>query len=837
MSSNFASNQKIRLKQVPIDVWSIREKLCLASSVQRSGDQNWSTVSRSLKPFGEKNRPKDWFNQKHCALQYEDLIEMTEKEMPKRKRGERGEETAQDVIVRKLTKERIDELRKITAKEKEEIKSMKKDIEELLNNTMDEKRLKEIINQIKNEELAKKEVEIERKKWLEEREIKIAQMKASRGLLQANRQRNVIPVTPVKPSLPSSNTTSESLAKSPLNEPLKVSVESDSSTTTQTTENSLVNENKLTLPLPTPSTSPLLTSLLQSPTASTQTLLSPNKSGLSSATFIRQTPTVSSPSATAAPPITRRPSIHSTPEKIAAIDSPQKSESIVSESNDVTPVITDINSNLNSQQTNSQSSSSTLTKLLEIPESPVGEPAPVVEEEEEEHPLEQISPNNKTEECPEAEEVKELEDKVEEEIIAIKSPTILIKEESDETPEVIDELIEKSPQNTEQTDNSDNEITNKTLININDETQDDNQETETPIEDIIDESVKTVEIKREIIEPIPEEVEKEILENITIKEEPMDTTPKVTEEDSKPMSCVSTRAKRKKPMIPMSPSTTPNIKPLITPSTTPPTGTPTPTPTRRSGRVKALKDSKATTDDSTEVSDQSSNTPQAPKKRGSIDDTTETSMSEESMDAKASSTVPMNESLPNSPASSIMQTEDSESIREYKIWKKAIMLVWRTISTHKNASLFLHPVTESDAEGYTETVHRSTDLTTIKKQIETGIIRTTPEFQREIMLMFQNAIMFNNANHDVHKMAVEMQKETIASIEDFIETQQQNNKTSNESKLRGRERRSAANTSLISSPFNPENEISGRRKSRGASTDTDSNPTNQSKSVLKKKKP
>jgi bromodomain-containing protein 8 len=137
-----------------------------------------------------------------------------------------------------------------------------------------------------------------------------------------------------------------------------------------------------------------------------------------------------------------------------------------------------------------------------------------------------------------------------------------------------------------------------------------------------------------------------------------------------------------------------------------------------------------------------------------------------------------------------MQTEDTENLKEYKLWKKAIMLVWRTASTHKNASLFLHPVTDNEAKGYTDIVRQPMDLTSLKKRIENGVIRTTVEFQRDIMLMFQNAIMFNEADHDVHKMAVEMQKETIESIQDFIETQQQNNQ-SNESKLRARERRSA----------------------------------------------
>jgi len=31
----------LKLKRVPVDTWSIKEKLCLASAVLRSGDQNW----------------------------------------------------------------------------------------------------------------------------------------------------------------------------------------------------------------------------------------------------------------------------------------------------------------------------------------------------------------------------------------------------------------------------------------------------------------------------------------------------------------------------------------------------------------------------------------------------------------------------------------------------------------------------------------------------------------------------------------------------------------------------------------------------------------------------
>uniref|UniRef100_A0A9J8CJP4 Bromodomain containing 8a n=1 Tax=Cyprinus carpio carpio TaxID=630221 RepID=A0A9J8CJP4_CYPCA len=62
----------------PTEPWSVREKLCLASSVMKSGDQNWVSVSRAIKPFAEPGRPPDWFSQKHCASQYSELLETTE---------------------------------------------------------------------------------------------------------------------------------------------------------------------------------------------------------------------------------------------------------------------------------------------------------------------------------------------------------------------------------------------------------------------------------------------------------------------------------------------------------------------------------------------------------------------------------------------------------------------------------------------------------------------------------------------------------------------------------------------------------------------------------------
>ena len=60
---------------------------------------------------------------------------------------------------------------------------------------------------------------------------------------------------------------------------------------------------------------------------------------------------------------------------------------------------------------------------------------------------------------------------------------------------------------------------------------------------------------------------------------------------------------------------------------------------------------------------------------------------------------------------------------------------------------------------------RPMDLTTIKKNVEAGTIRTTDHFQRDMMLMFTNALMYNNSDQDIHHMAAEMYRDIMANIE------------------------------------------------------------------------
>lgn len=57
------------------------------------------------------------------------------------------------------------------------------------------------------------------------------------------------------------------------------------------------------------------------------------------------------------------------------------------------------------------------------------------------------------------------------------------------------------------------------------------------------------------------------------------------------------------------------------------------------------------------------------------------------------------------------------------------------------------------------------DLQKIKRNIESGLIRTTAEFQRDMMLMFLNATMYNTRDHNVYHMAHQMMKDAVSTIE------------------------------------------------------------------------
>lgn len=175
MQMQMASIQeRLNLKRVPLDKWSVKEQLHLASAVACSGDQNWMSVSRTLKMFCGSTRPSDWFSQKSCAAQYGKLLENVE--TPKRKKRTEKDnaqatvETPSESILRKLTHERMAELNKLIQDEQREYNKTKDEIFSIQSNSNDETKLREMWSQIDAEKKQREKEKQQHTQWLKERE-------------------------------------------------------------------------------------------------------------------------------------------------------------------------------------------------------------------------------------------------------------------------------------------------------------------------------------------------------------------------------------------------------------------------------------------------------------------------------------------------------------------------------------------------------------------------------------------------------------------------------------------------------------------------------------------
>ncbi|CAJ0607786.1 unnamed protein product [Cylicocyclus nassatus] len=93
--------------------------------------------------------------------------------------------------------------------------------------------------------------------------------------------------------------------------------------------------------------------------------------------------------------------------------------------------------------------------------------------------------------------------------------------------------------------------------------------------------------------------------------------------------------------------------------------------------------------------------------------------------------------------------------------KGRMLSMWNTLHEHRHSAIFLHPVTDRDAPGYSRAVFCPVDLTTLKRETDSGLISAVDAFTLRMLLMFANAAMFNSTGHDVNFYAKEMFHATI----------------------------------------------------------------------------
>ncbi|XP_029439170.1 bromodomain-containing protein 8 isoform X2 [Rhinatrema bivittatum] len=842
----------------PTEPWSIREKLCLASSVMRSGDQNWVSVSRAIKPFAEPGRPPDWFSQKHCASQYSELLETTE--TPKRKRGEKGEvvETVEDVIVRKLTTERIEELKKAIKETQEKYRKLKKEAELIQTGHMDSK-LEELWNDIVGrKKLEEEEAEVKKKATDAAYQARQAAKNAPRrpsaltsrspaGSLSPGGDYSLGEMSQTNTEEGSSGVSLGSLPGTPVSSylgipdtPPPASVSLDAPLTPVMDDSP---QKKLMGQKGTPPASPLLSELLKkssllssSPrlvSESEMTLTSSQTCGLVahmdvgvsfSALQAGDLPAApiaipSSPAASGAPTLSRLletgPAQFSTPlPSFSAIscDSPANSslpplESVSqptmlmmpASAAPVTPLET---------CTSITSVSDPHTMTVSVDNSDI---SMIIDSINKECLGAGTVPGMPKDASVDGKEDLDLAEKMdiavsytgeELDFDTVGDIIAIIEDKVDDHPEVLDVAAveaalsfceENDPQSlsgpwnqTLQEEKPGKQMSSiPGLVSVKQEKSSCEEIEGTRIRDVLGIRELGSEIKSEQDHMGQGEA------GPIIKAEPAEFRSGAEKRKGAGESSETETNSRQGDQLPFSlkaeasPEKTSETEHFSNDDEHGPRLDPDPAlqlldTVKDEPRVLPANQDK---DPQEEDEDDEDGTSEA----GSLEEPKEDEMGSEtdneapiseSDDGFSIHNAPLQshtlaDSIPSSPASSQFSvcSEDQEAIQAQKIWKKAIMLVWRAAANHRYANVFLQPVTDDIAPGYHSIVQRPMDLSTIKKNIETGLIRSTAEFQRDIMLMFQNAVMYNSSDHDVYHMAVEMQRDVLEQIQQFLATQ------------------------------------------------------------------
>ena len=106
-----------------------------------------------------------------------------------------------------------------------------------------------------------------------------------------------------------------------------------------------------------------------------------------------------------------------------------------------------------------------------------------------------------------------------------------------------------------------------------------------------------------------------------------------------------------------------------------------------------------------------------------------------------------------------------------KKFQNVIGMLHSTISQHRYGNIFHNPIKKTEAPDYHDIVKRPMDLKTIKSRVKDGWITNSSEFQRDVYLMFANAMMYNRPGSEIYNMAEEMMLESETHITTFRQTE------------------------------------------------------------------
>ncbi|CAH2064551.1 unnamed protein product, partial [Iphiclides podalirius] len=773
--------ERLQLKRVPLDTWNIREQLCLASAVVRSGDQNWMSVSRAFKTVGEPNRPPDWYSQKSCAAQYGALLEHVETPKRKKRSSEGAVETPQESILKRLTQERIAEIQKSVADMTQQYEQLQKEIAEVSNPSTAEERVQELWAGIEAAKRARERESARRAAWLKEREERRA--RAERTWRPPQQQGSPVPVAcPGSPLQPSSPLLTSLLKSSPV----------------VTTPQHISHPANVVDTISPSAGAPTLSMLLEKPQGGG----SPHESKHAAIEHIKsqlvqiEQQLKASTSVAAAPPPApavdiddieikaedvyafRDIDIHIPPvtamhKAAARIEKPVFKKEQVETPSELVETISDADIKVEPVAADA---------VEEIMETEIETSEEAVEE------LRQRQPEAARVLTPEAEltvsfpEVKfptpeikviqpEDQEQVKEEIKEPEAPAPP-EAEKEEEQQIVEEEPESVPEPVEE------ESTEQVAEPVEEAAK---EVVETPAEEAAVEEEEVVEEKEkeeeEVAAPIPEEIPLPQ----EVKEEPAEVTaeetPPAVEETHEPPpkeEIVEEKEQEEEAKEPAEESEAEattveeklieDIKKDEDEDSIPlkemmREGSMASAAAAAEAEAAAIKterpidteDTHTETDDDTPMELSREEEKDGKKKR----DYSRKKKSESRTCSGSESAAEA--SAPDSPSAS-----DAE--RQHRLWRKSVMLVYSRLCAHKYASLFLRPISDEEAPGYSVVVKRPMDLTTIRRNIDAGLIRTTAEFQRDVLLMLSNALMYNSSEHSVYRMARDMHEEAQCQL-------------------------------------------------------------------------
>lgn len=780
--------ERLQLKRVPLDTWNIREQLCLASAVVRSGDQNWMSVSRALKTIGEPNRPPDWYSQKSCAAQYGALLEHVETPKRKKRSSEGAVETPQESILKRLTQDRINEIQKTLVEMNQQYEMLKNEVAEAHNPATSEERIREIWSNIEARTRAREREAARRAAWLKERDDRRARAERAWRPAQPQTPTPHSPITQNAPIPPASPLLTSLLKSSPV----------------VTTPQHISHPANVVDAVSPSVTAPTLSMLLEKSAVSGTTQHESKHAAIehikSQLVQIEQ-----QLKANTSPPVLPAPApVQPPPVQPLDIDEIEIKAEDVYAFQDIDihiPPVTAMHKTNNrtlEKPLKKEEEGNALTTEVTV-SGPVNMEEDIVKEHKPQTPLVAVD-TIEEELMPHKDEVSRHEDQPIQQPIQlpatitkeftpetevriafpeVKFPTTEIKVIQPENPKIKEEVkeVEPPPPPPPPEQNKIEEIIEKPT-----EVKD--------IEQTLTTDETPSEVKTEVSEPSEATKVEEVLENIDVHP---------PEETSLPES-IGDEDQDEPERVIVEPPISAEEEVASFPETAHADSIEQKLEMMEKGEVldrteqKIIEDirKEEESEDSIPLKEmmrvESLSLPITPKlevkeerEKTDVDDThTETDddtpmelSREEDKEGKKkrdysrkkkpdSRTCSGSESAAEASAPESPSTNDAE--RQHRLWKKSVMLVYSRLCAHKYASLFLRPITDEEAPGYSMVVKRPMDLTTIRKNIDSGVIRTTAQFQRDVLLMLSNALMYNSSEHSVYTMAKEMHEEALGQL-------------------------------------------------------------------------